>query len=454
MRWWICAALLALLVPGTGETNGRPPVTNGIYLRPESPSSLYVRSTFGLLVSHDDGCTFRWVCESAIGYGGEFDPKYAIAGDGTIFATTFEGLRVSRDGGCSWETATASLPADDPGRIDDKWIDAIDISPTGEVWVATAETGQTNDVYRSKDNGVTFTPANIGSDAIRMTAWWKSLRVARSEPSRIYVTGYRVAPTTQAFLFRTSDGGATWSEVPLAKTIQFGSTPIIHVAAVDPTNPDHLLLTSLGANPPEGDRVYRSTDGGATFTEVVATTDPVTGVVFRGAGTVLVATVAGGTFESAAGGAPPYAPLGQAQPNAPDLVPPRLGCLAEKPDGELVGCGANWQPDYMAVGRATSPLGWQKLFRFVELAGTLECPAGTTTQLECDPQWPALAQQFGVSGPPAVCGGAIDLPPAVDGPPLKTDPGGCCSAGTSATSSIISALGAVSVILLRRRRRR
>jgi hypothetical protein len=135
--------------------------------------------------------------------------------------------------------------------------------------------------------------------------------------------------------------------------------------------------------------------------------------------------------------------------NSPDLTPPRLGCIAERPNGELVGCGANWQPDYMAVGRTNNVLAWQKLFRFVELAGPLQCPVGTSTHTECEPQWPALAAQFGVTGPPAVCGATVDAPPAVDGPPKKTDPG-CCSASAPRGSSLVLGLGVLA--LLRRRR--
>ena len=192
---------------------------------------------------------------------------------------------------------------------------------------------------------------------------------------------------------------------------------------------------------------------GASFTEVLATSDPVRDVVFRASGAVLVATVAGGTFE--AQGTGPFARLGQTAPNSPDAQPPQLACLVERPagegpGGELLGCGANWQPDYMAVGRATNPLAWQKLFRFVELAGPLACPAGTTSQLECDPMWPALEQQFGVAGPPPSCGGVVDGSP-VDGPPQPPPrSGGCCDASAAAPSWLAVLVGAG----LRRRRRR
>ncbi|MBS1124836.1 MAG: hypothetical protein H6Q90_7064 [Deltaproteobacteria bacterium] len=445
MRRALALGLACVLAPSVALANGRAPATNGVFLHPSDDQTLLVRTTFGLLISRDAGCTFRWVCEKAIGYGGEFDPKYAVATDGTIFATTFTGLRVSRDGGCTWDTATAALPAGDPNRIADRWIDAIDIAPTGDVWVATAESAGANDVYHSTDNGVTFAPRGLAS----ATIWWKSIKVAPSDPQRVYATGYQVAPTARAFLERTDTTGASWTEKPLPSTIQYGGTPLVYVTAVDPTNPDHLYLTSIDANPPSGDRLYRSTDGGDTFTEVLATTDPIRGVVFRTNTTVLAATIASGTFESRPGGEGPFTKLGETRPNSPDLAPPQLGCLAQRANGELVGCGANWQPDYMAVGRTNNPLSWQKLFRFVELAGPLSCAAGTTTHTECEPGWPALAQQFGVTGPPAVCGGSVDAPPAVDGPPKKGDPG-CCNAGAPGGGSIVLGLGVL--VLLRRRR--
>ncbi|MBA3819727.1 MAG: hypothetical protein H0X17_12595, partial [Deltaproteobacteria bacterium] len=317
-------ALVALAVIGIGDglalapppaaANGRPPLTTGIAFRPADPRSIYVRTTFGLLISHDDGCSFRWICERAIGYSGGFDPKYAIAGDGTIFATTFEGLRVSRDGGCTWATATAEQPAG-AGTIAALWIDAIDLAPNGDVWVATAESAAPNNVYRSTDGGVTFAPRGLRSP----TVWWKSVKVAPSDPRRVYVTGYQVAGTPMARLQRSDDAGGTWREQPLtaAPPLKLGSTPIVLVSAVAPADPDALLVTSLGANPPGGDVLYRSTDGGASFTEVFASTDRIRDVVHAADGSVYVATLGGGSARSTDGGAT-FTPLAAA---------PQLGCL-------------------------------------------------------------------------------------------------------------------------------
>ena len=409
---WLALAIAGAAPAPAAHANGRAPVTNGVFFRANDNQSIYVRSTFGLLISHDAGCSFRWVCEQNIGYGGAFDPKYAVAADGTLFATTFTGLRVSRDGGCSFTTATAELPVGAPGRIADTWVDALDIGPTGEVWVATADSGKPNDVFRSTDGGATFAPRGMASPVI----WWKSLVVAPSDAMRVYVSGYQVAdPSPAAHLFSTANGGQSWTEAPLTG-VQLGGTPVVMVAAVDPADPQHVYLVSVGSNGPEGDRLYRSTDGGATFAEVLATGQPITNVVLRGGMTVLVAS-GGGTFRSADGGAT----------FGPAATTPRLGCVGQRPDGTLIGCAANWDPDFMAVGRSDDASQWQKMFRFVELAGPLSCPAGTTGHDVCDQElWPGLKAQFGATGP---TGPTCSASPDGAEPPK---PGGCCDAGGGA----------------------
>lgn len=427
MRYALFVLALLVSVGADASANGRPPLTNGVFFRPGDTQSMYVRSTFGLLISHDDGCSFRWVCERAIGYGGEFDPKYAVAADGSIFATTFTGLRVTRDG-CTWSTAPVG-----PGEI---WVDAIDIGPTGDVWVATAESAASNNVFRSTDNGVSFAARGMLSGSI----WWKSVKVAPSNGQVVYVAGYQVAPTPIARLYRSDNAGEEWTEHPLVgeqpdpPTMKFGSTPIVLVAAVDPQEPNIVYVTSLEANPPKGDLLYRSTDGGVTFTQVLATTDRIRDVFYATDGSIYVATLGNGGFHSTNRGVDFTALEGS----------PQLGCLGQRSDGTLVGCGANWEPDFKAVARTTDASQWQKVFRFVELAGPVQCGAGTTVGDLCEPMWPALKELFGATGP-AMC------PAAPDGPPPKKPSagGGCCETGGSPAGLALAGLIA---LLLRRHR--
>lgn len=444
MRSLAAVAVAAVaLCPSPALANGRPPATNGVHFQPGDRHALYVATTFGLLISRDDGCSFRWVCEQNIGYGGTFDPKYRIAEDGTIFATTYSGLRVSRDGGCSFATATSELPAGDPGRIADQWVDAIDIAPTGDVWVATANSGAPNDIYRSTDNGRTFAPSGLASPEI----WWKSVAVAPSRPQRIYATGYQVAgtlpdggraqPTTHLRI--SDDSGAHWAESPLTG-VAFGAMPLVYVLGVDPANPDALLMSSsLAAG--AGDRLYRSTDGGLTFTEVLETASPIIDLAIEQTGNVVVATFAASAsavvFQSADRGAS-FAPMTSA---------PQLSCIGQRSDGAVFGCGANWEPDFKAVARAGDGASWNKVFRFVELAGPLDCPAGTGEHEMCAGLWPALQQQFAATGPSCGAPQADDLPP----PQRKA---GCCDAGASGGQLAgIAALAGLCVAALRRRRR-
>jgi hypothetical protein len=86
------------------RANGRFPATVNVHVRADDQDFILVPATFGLLLSKNGGQSFQWVCEEAIGYGGTYDPDYAVAADGRIFATTFAGLRVSTDSGCTFET--------------------------------------------------------------------------------------------------------------------------------------------------------------------------------------------------------------------------------------------------------------------------------------------------------------------------------------------------------------
>ena len=441
-----CALGLAVVAAASvAHANGRPPATTGVFTREGDARTIYVATTFGLLVSQDDGCSFRWMCEQSIGYAGQFDPKYAIARDGTLYATTFTGLRVSRDGGCTWQTATAkNTPG--PGGIAGLWVDALDLGPDDEVWVGTAQSGGTNNVYLSDDAARTFRPMRLRSDVI----WWKSVRVAPSDARRIYVSGYKVAPAAAdvvgappdehpgqpaTYVFRSDDRGATWTGQPLTGW-QMASAPLALVEAVDPANPDHVFARSFGANPPGGDRLYRSTNGGATWTEVVATTDAIRRVLFTHDGKIIVATVASGVYESTNGGQTFEALPGQ----------PQMACLDERSaDGTLFACGSNWDPDFKALGRSSDAGRWDKVFRFVELAAPLSCPRQTAQYQTCEAKvWPTLQEQFGAHAP--ACAGPVVPDAAV--PPVEH--GGCCDARGEGAASAMIALVVMGLVTRRR----
>ncbi|CAN5283249.1 hypothetical protein BH11MYX1_BH11MYX1_09590 [soil metagenome] len=442
MRSLLAIATASLLGAGVALGNGRAPLTNGIHFQPGDPHSLYVASTFGLLVSHDDCCTMNWVCEGNIGYGGVWDPKYAIASDGTIFATTYEGLRISRDGGCSFTTATSELAAGAPNRIAGIWIDALDIGPSGVVWVGTAESGQPNDIYASRDNGVTFAAAGLMS----ATIFWKSVRTAPTNLARAYISGYEVATPT-AHVMRTDNLGSTWIASPLVG-VQFGSTPVVRFIAVDPVNADIAYLISEGANNSVGDRLYRSSDAGMTWTDVLDASTTIKDVVIKDGVVYVTTLMASGTPI----GGPSFKSTDHGATFAAMANEPQLACLGTSPSGELIGCGANWEPDYMAVARSTdSAVTFGKVWRFVELAGPLKCPSGTDEYTMCDQgQWQGLKAQFGASGP--TCGAHIVADSPVSGGDPAPKSGGCCDSTPAPAGAMWLLIGAGYLVTRRRRR--
>jgi hypothetical protein len=431
-RLALSLASIVGLWPSVAAANGRFPASVDVHTRPGNEQTILLPTTFGLLLSNDDGASFRWVCENAVGYGGgNYDPDYAIHGDGSIYATTFEGLRVSRDGGCTWTTFA------DP--LTDHWVGEVEIDAAGNVWAATSSGAMANDVFLSTDGGMTFSPKGL----LHSAAWWKSLRVAPGDPDRVYVSGYLIAGAKAdggsepaALLYRSDNGGDTWTELPTGDFV-FGTQPQLFVEAISPTNPDIVFARVFGVVGGTGDALYRSTDQGASFTKVLEMEDFITAFHIRPDGaTVLAGTVNAGVRISRDGGAT-FSLLAGA---------PKMACVGERDDGTLFSCGTNWAPDQFTLGRSTDGATWRKVLRFCEIAGPLSCPAGTMQHDTCEVTlWPALTAQFGIP-----CGSGDAGPAAVDA--AAPDGDGKTGSGTCLGCGI--ALIGVAFVLPRRRRRK
>src|SRR5665647_302795 len=149
----VLGSLLLLAGAAQVHANGRPAQTSTINFRQGNAQDIAAGMSFGLVVSHDGGTTWRWFCEDAVQYGGMYDPDYGYAPTGALFATTFVGPLVNRDG-CSFN-ATTTFAA--------KFMSAVALGPTGQVFLgavhppdpAASDPGDSR-IYRSSDDGVTF----------------------------------------------------------------------------------------------------------------------------------------------------------------------------------------------------------------------------------------------------------------------------------------------------------
>lgn len=159
-------------------------------------------------------------------------------------------------------------PSSFGGRIDD--IEAVPNRP-GTIFVGTAGGG----VFRSTNNGTTWAPV---FDRDGRTTSIGDIAIAPSDPGIVWVgTGEpnnRQSSTWGDGVYRSLDGGTTWTHMGLRETHHIGRV-VIH-----PRDPRTVFVAALGhlwgANRERG--VYRTTDGGATWRQVLAG-DSVTGAV-------------------------------------------------------------------------------------------------------------------------------------------------------------------------------
>ena len=116
-------------------------------------------------------------------------------------------------------------------------------------------------VWKTTDAGTTWTPIFDQQPVASIGA----LAISPSNPNVIYAgTGesdIRSDLASGAGVYKSTDGGTTWTYVGLKETRQIAKI------AVDPANPDIVYVGALGhAYGPNAERgVYKSTDGGATW---------------------------------------------------------------------------------------------------------------------------------------------------------------------------------------------
>ncbi len=121
-------------------------------------------------------------------------------------------------------------------------------------------------VWKTTDSGVTWTPI---SDGFFKTSSVGALAVADSDPNIIYAGMGEACVRGNASngdgVYKSLDGGKTWRHMGLDQTYHIGAV------RVNPKNPDIVYVAALGHlwGPNEERGVYRSTDGGTTWKQVL-----------------------------------------------------------------------------------------------------------------------------------------------------------------------------------------
>ena len=120
-------------------------------------------------------------------------------------------------------------------------------------------------VWKTRDGGATWLPLTDDTPISSVGA----IAIAPSNPNIIYVGSGEAAPrgdiTYGDGVYKSIDGGKTWTFLGLADSRQIGAL------IVDPKNPDIVLVAAFGhAFGPNTERgVFRTTDGGRSWTKVL-----------------------------------------------------------------------------------------------------------------------------------------------------------------------------------------
>lgn len=457
----ILVALAAGLgaVPGVeraARANGRLPATVSIHFRQGHETDIVAGVTFGLLISHDGGATWQWMCDEAIGIAAAaYDPLYQFTPAGSLFARNADGLVVMRDG-CTFGPAA-------PG-----FVSTIGLGPDGAFFYAAAQDARTGipadfHIYQSMDDGVTFPVHPQPDPATDTNVWWESIAVAPSDKMVVYLTGYRYIPVSPGstntirdhLVYRSADGGVTWTAQPppTLTGLTLSSNSLIRIVGIASDDPEHVYARVSYIDQMTTDGLYVSTDAGVSWTQILTHPDRFLGFVRRtplhdGHHDLLTATVKFGTEISHDEGMT-WAPLAGA---------PHINCLAENSAGELWACTQNYgvgqaQTDDAGIMKTTDLTAWTKVLRYQDLVGPVAgCGADTLQQKTCNQalKWCGACAQLGCTVSSSyVCPVSASEVPV--NPPMTK--GGCCDTGTSPGGPLALALS-VATLWWRPRRRR
>jgi photosystem II stability/assembly factor-like uncharacterized protein len=185
------------------------------------------------------------------------------------FGACAGGIWKTVDGGTFWECVS-------DGFLNTAAVGAIAVSESDPnvLYAGTGETTIRGDVshgdgvYKSTDAGKTWT--NVGLAATRHIA---KIRIHPRNADLVYVAalGHAWGPNDERGLYRSKDGGATWEQI-LFRSNTAGAIDL----SMDPNNPRILYCSFWEAQRTPysmwsggtGSSLYRSTDGGDTWTDI------------------------------------------------------------------------------------------------------------------------------------------------------------------------------------------
>ncbi|MDQ6689751.1 MAG: glycosyl hydrolase, partial [Gemmatimonadota bacterium] len=261
LRYLVGAGLtIVFLLPAPAVSQNAPP-RSPEHLNPSFPASpSYDSTTFAALHWREIG-PFRGGRSVAVAGSSQRVNEY-------YFGTTGGGVFKTTDGGITWAPVTDKYFGGTIGAI------GISESNPDIVYVGAGEypirgnVSHGDGVWRTTDAGKTWTSLGLAD-----TRQISRVRVHPSNPDIVYVgaQGHVFGPSPERGVYKTADGGKSWRKI-LYRNDSTGITDLV----MDAKDPETLYaafwqawrtpwqLVSGGA----GSGIFKSTDGGAHWTEI------------------------------------------------------------------------------------------------------------------------------------------------------------------------------------------
>src|ERR1041385_4017250 len=235
-----------------------------IAINPLNTKTLYAATSEGVYKSTNSGTSWSVSDTTLMAMDIAINPSdtgIIYSTHGNLNSTPNPGLYQSLDGGGLWLPLTNGLPSSNFGRA------VISISPdhpaTVYVGIANASTGQAYGVYRSDDNGGTWTlESNVNYTGGQ--GWYDiAVAVKPNDRNTVFCSGLDI--------YRSTTGGTSLNQQSFWFQGSFGLVPAggpegpssyvhadHHAIVFDQAHPDTVYFCTDGG-------VFKSTDGGDTY---------------------------------------------------------------------------------------------------------------------------------------------------------------------------------------------
>ena len=437
--------LVLLLLPLSARAHGGLPVSEQIIWNGDQ---MIVPTQYWGIFFGTDGGPWRWICEEAV--NGDQQRVWTRAGSGAYHVNYFLGVTSSRDGGCTWITAT--------GDISTRHVTSFFADPVEpqRVWAATGEGGDVpwNALYTTTDDGLSWMPV-IEKDEYLYGV------VVSGDGMTIYLTGTPrpnadagVTGIPPTVLHVSRDRGMTFTDHAIDFPLD-GQQAVVAPLAIDPADAGTVYLSATGAPSASllvakgfGATISKGFDVVPPPVDMAGVITPRVGLVYSVAfdttrGSVLAATSFGLLRAKSGGAFVPTSALTRAQ------------CVSLH-GAAIYVCGYNYAPDLAAIARSDDGGDtFTPVFRYDETVGPVTtCGGATPVALTCPGIWQMYADQLGVGIGPSVDASASM---SADASTISPPPSAChCRAGarSSKHSNIEILMGICVLGLLAARRSR